>query len=73
MQRDKPAGKSGTTCPDDGKLRFYTRKDAMRYASQRTRRPGIRLRAYRCGQFWHLTSQDTAEVTWYRENWRRPA
>jgi hypothetical protein len=57
-------------CPEDGKIRYYTRKDALRFGRRQPRTAGMRLRAYRCGEFWHLTSQDTAEITWYREHGR---
>ncbi|HET6633474.1 MAG TPA: hypothetical protein VFH77_00450 [Streptomyces sp.] len=39
------------TCGDCGKRCFETRADAKRSAQQH---PGRRMRAYRCGQFWHI-------------------
>jgi hypothetical protein len=52
------------SCPADGKLRYLTRADAKRAARVKSRR----LRAYRCGQFWHLASYGPAgRVAFYRE------
>lgn len=74
MQRDKsPRGiTAGTTCPADGKIRYYSRKAALRFGRRQPRTAGLKLRAYRCGEFWHLTSQSTPTVTWYRKNMRPP-
>jgi hypothetical protein len=72
MQRDKSprGGNAGAPCPEDGKIRYYSRRDALRFGRQAP--GGRKLRAYRCGEFWHLTSQDTTQVTWYREHRREP-
>ena len=51
-------------CPACGKLMYATRRDAKAAARQHDARDG-RMRAYLCGDFWHLTS-DTA-AAWYRE------
>jgi hypothetical protein len=54
-----------------GKIRYYSRDDAKRAAKAmkgKGRYPGHPLRPYRCpGGFWHLTSNPTSTVTWYRE------
>ena len=55
-------------CPDCGKVCYLSRKDARRAATQVTgRRHGSKLRVYRCGRYWHLTSQPTATLTAYRD------
>lgn len=41
-----------STCPDCGKRRYGSRKDAKRAA--RARHPGDHLAEYRCGGFWHV-------------------
>ncbi len=41
-------------CPDCGKIRYPSRRDARRFAARIYQ--GGRARAYRCGDFWHLTS-----------------
>ena len=53
-------------CPDCGKRRYSSRAQAKR-AARANRCPGRRLRAYRCGGWWHLTSRDAGTVTYYRE------
>jgi hypothetical protein len=40
------------TCTECGRSRYFSRREA-RYAV-RLASPGVRLRAYRCGGFWHL-------------------
>ena len=72
-QRDRPAEKmttgQGSPCPDDGKIRYYTRKQAKAEAA-RIRGKGHggqgKLRVYQCGEFWHLTSQAAETVAFYR-------
>jgi len=52
-----------------GKIRYQTRRKAKR-AGRELRGKGYGggvWRAYRCGEFWHLTTQDTATITRYRE------
>lgn len=56
-----------TTCPDCGKNRYVTRKVALLI---RKRDPSRKYRAYRCGDYWHVTSQPTAKVTKFRK-WQR--
>lgn len=51
------------TCAGCGKRCYATRADAKRAGRQ----IGGHARAYRCGDWWHLTSQDTETVTRYRE------
>ncbi len=43
----------GGPCPECGKLRWTSRRDAKRIASQIPARAG-RLHPYRCGDYWHL-------------------
>lgn len=79
MQRDGVPAEalSGPRCPDDGKVRYISRKAAKKAASQiesqHRGRSGRKLRPYLCGDFWHLTSQATAKVTHYREQDRGAA
>ena len=57
----------GCACPACGKHCYRTRSDAKRAIAQ-IRSRGVHVtRAYRCGDFWHLTSQDTAATTHHRE------
>ena len=46
------------TCADCGK-RAYTSKGSAKN-SARLLYPGQRMRVYRCGEWWHLTSWDAA-------------
>lgn len=39
-------------CPDCGKRRYQTRKQAKLWA--RRLHPGDRLSPYKCGDYWHL-------------------
>ena len=53
-----------SVCPDCGKVRYLSRADAKRAARAKSQR----ARAYRCGQFWHLTHFGPAsKVAYYRE------
>lgn len=61
--RDEREPDTWSRCPDCGKIRYFTRKLARRAAR---RIPGPRLRAYRCGSFWHLTSISARRIAWYR-------
>lgn len=54
-----------STCPDCGKWRYPSRKDAR--AKARQIYPGSQARAYKCGDYWHLTSMPTGETTKFRE------
>jgi len=66
-QHDAPPGTQRWTCADCGKVCYLSRRDARRGASQLSRRAGSKLRAYRCGRYWHLTSQGTGVLTGWRE------
>jgi hypothetical protein len=54
-------------CPDCGKLRYRTRTAAKRAARQGQQKGLAVTRVYKCGESWHLTSQDTATTTMQRE------
>ncbi|HWM96706.1 MAG TPA: hypothetical protein VNO54_06580 [Streptosporangiaceae bacterium] len=54
------------TCPECGKHCYPTRAEAKRAARQKAQRR--KTNAYRCGDFWHLTSQDYATKVWHREH-----
>lgn len=56
-------------CPGCGKHRFSSRAQAKRAARAM---PGryAKLRAYRCGDYWHLTSAGTSTTEWYRRHGR---
>lgn len=41
------------TCGACGRARYHSRREARR--AVRVAAPGTRLRAYRCGEVWHLT------------------
>ena len=49
------------TCPSCGKYNYASRRDAKR--AGRAFHPAGLMRAYRCGQFWHVTS---AARAWWR-------
>lgn len=73
-QRDRPAEKmshgQGSLCPDDGKIRYYTRRQAKAEIARicgKGHGLGVKLRAYRCGEFFHITSQGAAAVASYRD------
>lgn len=79
MQRDGTPDEalSGGRCETCGKVRYVSRKAAKKaasqIASQHRGRSGKKLRPYPCGDFWHLTSQGTAKVTYFREHDRGAA
>jgi hypothetical protein len=52
------ADRGAGTCPDCGKVRYMTRKGARRAGP----RMGATVHTYRCGAFWHVTTE-TAEQT----------
>ncbi len=52
-------------CPDCGKVGFPDRQSAKQAARQLY--PDTLMRVYRCGQWYHMTSQDTETVTRYRQ------
>lgn len=52
-------------CPDCGKVSYPSRSGARR--SARFLYPGRRMRTYRCGTMWHLTSQNARTVTAWRD------
>ncbi len=54
-----------TTCPACGKQGFTSKQVAKRAAARI--HPGVRMRFYRCGQFWHMTSADSDTSAGYRE------
>jgi hypothetical protein len=54
-------------CPDCGKLRYRTRTAAKQAARQGQQKGLVVTRVYKCGESWHLTSQDTATTTIKRE------
>jgi predicted nucleic acid binding AN1-type Zn finger protein len=54
-------------CPDCGKLACTSKAEAKRTARQLF---GQRWRVYRCGRWWHMTSQDAARTAEYRERAR---
>ena len=49
-----------------GKVRYFTRKEAKLWARKFLGTHKGKLRAYRCGCFWHLTSEPTSKVTFWR-------
>jgi hypothetical protein len=50
------------SCPDCGKLRFTSRSVAKR-AARRAQSHGVHVtRVYRCGEYFHWTSQDAARA-----------
>ena len=53
------------TCAECGK-RAYTSKTSAKNAA-RVLYPGERMRVYKCGQWWHLTSQDAARAAEFRD------
>ena len=57
---------STSTCPECGKRCYPTRADAKRAARQQKQRRATN--PYRCGDWWHLTSQDYETKVWHREN-----
>lgn len=60
---DRP-GVITARCPACGKIRYLSRKDAR---VQRKLWPGVRLHAYRCGDFWHVTTEDSATTAAYKD------
>jgi hypothetical protein len=57
----------GGTCPDCGKTRFYSRREARQAANRLSKR----ARVYQCGEYWHWTSwQPAGRTTFYRERER---
>jgi hypothetical protein len=63
FSEDRPLGR----CPDCGKLTFTSRQAAKRAARQQERHGVVVSRVYKCGQWWHWTSQSTAAATAYRD------
>lgn len=57
---------SVSRCPDCGKLRYPSRKLA-KVAARRIQHSKDKLSVYRCGDFWHHTSQDAKLRAIYRE------
>jgi hypothetical protein len=53
------------TCPDCGKRAYASKQEAKRGAARIY--PGVRMRFYQCGQWWHMTSQGAATTARYRE------
>lgn len=55
-----------TPCACD-KRRYYTRREARRVAREiRGRGVSVKMRAYECGGFWHLTSASARETVYLR-------
>lgn len=57
---------TGCTC---GKVRYGTRREARRAGREIRGRgvsAGLRLRAYGCGGFWHLTSASARDTVFLR-------
>jgi hypothetical protein len=55
-------------CPVCGKVSYISKAAAKRNARQTQRRGGQVERAWLCGSgYWHLSAQDAATVTEYRE------
>ena len=56
------------TCPDCGKIKYGSRKKA-KAAARRMSMNGVSrvMRAYRCGDWWHLTSQSAERAAAWRE------
>jgi hypothetical protein len=54
-------------CPGCGKHRYLTRRDAKRAITQARDRRIYLTRAYRCGDYWHVTSSTTPRTTYQRE------
>lgn len=50
-RRDQPFFGDRGRC-ECGKVRWASRTDAKQFAKRH--HPGDRVRAYRCGEFWHL-------------------
>lgn len=48
------------TCPDCGKRAYASKASAKNGA--RLLYPGQRMRVYKCGPWWHITSQDAART-----------
>lgn len=65
-KHDAGKGPLTLTCPDCGKLCYETRQQARQ--AGRHLYPDTTIRAYRCGQWFHYTSQPTARVTRYRQH-----
>jgi hypothetical protein len=52
-------------CPACGKWAYPTRRHARQAAARKF--PGELIRAYQCGPWWHITSQLTKVVTYWRD------
>lgn len=52
-------------CPECGKVRYRSRKDARKVA--REVYPGTHLSPYRCGEFWHLGNLPRAIINGYSD------
>lgn len=59
------AERSAGTCPDCGKQRYLDRDAARAYG--RREFPDSIIRAYRCGRYWHFTTQPTGRWTRHRD------
>lgn len=55
-------------CPVCGKKRYPTKRDAL---DLRKQRPDAGFRAYKCGNFWHLTTRDAVTIERYRSQGAR--
>lgn len=56
-------------CPECGKTIYETRRKALQDNSYRAARPGatVKMRAYQCGDYWHLTSMPAATVAAWKD------
>jgi hypothetical protein len=56
-------------CPEDGKIRYGSRKQALASNRYWSSQPGrtVRLRAYRCGRWWHTTSWSAAKMAAWKD------
>lgn len=58
--------KALAVCAACGKKNYASKQDAKRGAARI--HPGIRMRFYQCGPWWHMTSQNSDVTAWYREH-----
>lgn len=63
----------GFTCQSCGKTCYLTRAQAKNAAGQLQGRWHHRYRAYRCGDYWHITSWQTADTVAYYRTRKDPA
>ena len=66
LRKENPDPSYGE-CPDCGKVRYLSRRDARRAVARMKGNGGKARHAYRCGDYWHLTSRPAVVVTAYRD------